>query len=278
MKNNRNTSSKIALVIAIITVFFVFAGALTVFYINRDAVYNFLSKSAGKNQNVETPSKPDKSIPGGLVPLSDDIPDPYEYFSNILFIGDSITAGFDVYRDSIEFDGVNVLRDAAITAVNGYGVHNAVSDAGDNAVNLIYDGKAMRPEDIIAERDEKYVFIDLGLNDLVMMSVDKYIEIYGEMIDNIHAKNPDKTVVIMSVTPLVAGQRSGDINNDVIIKANSMLLKLAKERNIPFIDWAAAIREADNSLSKNLSADGYCHLNVGAYSRLVEYLLYHPAG
>ncbi|MCL2774069.1 MAG: SGNH/GDSL hydrolase family protein [Oscillospiraceae bacterium] len=239
MKNSRNsgnTNSKTMLLTGIIVSFIVFAGALTIFYINRDEIYNFLRKSAGENQNSEITGKSDNPISGGVVPLSNDIPDPYEYFSNIIFIGDSITSGLDIYRDSIKFDGESVLKDASITATKGYGVHNAVSDVASNAVNLIYGGKAMKPEDVIAEKDEKYVFIDLGLNDLGMMTVDKYMQIYGTLIDNIQAKNPDKTVVILSVTPLVAGQQSGDINNDVIIKANDMLLEFAKEHNIPFID------------------------------------------
>ena len=134
----------------------------------------------------------------------------------------------------------------------------------------------MRPEDIAAERDEKYVFICLGLNDLVTAKVEKYIKQYWILTDNIKAKSPDKTIVILSVTPLVAGQQGGNMTNDVINRANSLLLQFAKELNIPFIDWAAAIRGEDNSLIKDLSSDGYCHLKIEAYNLLVEYLLYHP--
>ncbi|MCL2774957.1 MAG: hypothetical protein FWD71_16655 [Oscillospiraceae bacterium] len=67
---------------------------LTVFYINRDNIYNFLRGGSRENRFTY----------GGLVPLLDDIPDPHDYFSNIVFLGDSIISGLDIYRDSIEFE------------------------------------------------------------------------------------------------------------------------------------------------------------------------------
>ena len=66
------------------------------------------------------------------------------------------------------------------------------------------------------------------------------------------------------------------LNNSVISSANNALLEMARERNIPFIDYAAAIRDAQNNCYDELSSDAYCHLTVAAYDRLVEYLLHHP--
>ena len=240
MKNNKNT-----IFISLIALFAIFAIALTAFYINRDVIYKFLRG---------TEISDDKSLSGGIVPLEEYIPEPYEYFSDIIFLGDSIMTGFDIYRDYIEFDGEKVLKNVTVAASVGYGVNNAVSYVTDNSINLIYNDKAMRPEDIAAERNEKYVFICLGLNDLVVMNAEKYIKKYCMLIDNIESKNPDKTVVVLSVTPLVARQQGGNMTNDAINAANSLLLEFATERNIPFIDWAEAVRGEDNALRKDLSS------------------------
>ena len=257
---------KIFLIIWLISLFAVFGAMLTILYINRDAVYNFLFQA----------DIPEEPISGGIVQPSDNPPDPYEYFSDIIFIGDSIMTGFDIYRDFIEFQDETVLKNAVVAATPGYGVNNAVSEIANNEVNLYYGGKAMRPEDIIAERDEKYVFICLGINDLVIMKLDKYIEIYRQFISNIQIKNPDKIIVILSITPLVAGRSSGYINNEAVISANNILLEFAQEYNIPFVDWAESVCDTDNSLRIDLSSDGFCHLKIEAYDLLVEYLLYHP--
>ena len=156
-------------------------------------------------------------------------------------------------------------------------MRNAVSDVSSNSLNLICNEKPMKPEDIIAEKTEKYVCICLGLNDLSSISPDKYIELYKQLLDNMQTKNPGKIIVILSVTPLVSGKSGGSMNNNVITEVNNMLSELANDRDIQFIDWAKAIRDdEDNSLYENLSSDGYCHLNIEAYNRLVEFLLRNP--
>jgi lysophospholipase L1-like esterase len=274
MKNSK-------LLIGLIALFAVFAGVMTAFYINRDEIYYFLNKDANtskiREKTPDTASRPISPAFGGAVPRSDEIPEPYGYFSNIAFIGDSIMFGFDGYRDSIEFEGEKVLRDAFVAASVGYGLRDAVSGVANNSVNLIYGGKAMRPEDILAERSEKYVFLCLGLNDLGFMTAAEYIEAYKILIDNIQKKNPDKTVVILSVTPLVAGQGGKKMDNGAIAEANNMLLEYAAGCGIQFLDWAAAVRGEDESgLCEELSSDGYCHLKIEAYNRLVKYLLEHP--
>ena len=278
-KNTRSAKDKIIIITAMIILFAVFGSALSGLYIYRENIINILNYGVWENQNDKTPARTQATaISGGVVSFSDDALNPLnpcEYFSDIIFIGDSILTGFVVCREYIEFDGEKVLRDAVVAATPGYGLNNAVSDVEFNSVNLIYNNKAMRPEEIIAERNEKYVFICLGLNDLVIMSPEKYIEKYGVLIDNIQSKTPDKIIVILSVTPLVAGQQAGSMSNDAIIKANALLLEFAIERNIPFVDWAEAIRDTDKSLINRLSSDGYCHLNVSAYNRLVEYLICH---
>ena len=261
----------------------VFTAVFTVFYVNRDSIYYFLIgdtvgvSNTEYSANIDNSNNSGENLTGNNISESVNFANPDnwgEYIKNIVFIGDSITHGFDLYRDLIKFNGEDILKDAVITATPGYGLKHALSDdIKSNSYNLIYDEKPMKPEDIIALRDEKYVFICLGLNDLGSIKTDEYIEQYKKLLDNIQEKSPDKSIVILSVTPLVYGMRGGNLNNTVIAKANELLIELAAERDMLFIDWAEAIRDENNSLYKNLSSDGYCHLNVEAYNRLIEYLL-----
>jgi|GEM_PF-2243934 len=209
------------------------------------------------------------------VPLNDMVPEPFGYFKDIIFLGDSVTIGFDLYRSKIKFNGEAVLRDVTVIAVGSYGVYRSADEISDKSVHPLYKGEQALPEDIIAEKDAKYVFICLGLNDVAIMSSDNYIGYYSYLINRIKYKNPDKTVVIMSVTPLVFGGQKTRLNNKTIMDSNNILLQFAQENNIPFIDYAAAIRNSQNCLYDELSSDAYCHLTIEAYNRLVEYLLYH---
>ena len=235
---------------------------------------------------IEIPGTPNKIEPPpdgrseeiqyGAVPLSDTIPEPYEYFKNSLFLGDSVTSGFDLFKARIKFNGETVLEYVNVVAVSKYGVYYAIQPLSDSSTHPRMNGEQTLPEDIIAQKDVKNIFICLGLNDLTFAKVSNYVKYYSKLIDNIKSKNPDKNIAIMSVTPLVSGQQSNALNNEVIIEANNALLEFAKENNIYFIDYAAAIRDSKNCLPKDLSSDGYCHLTVPAYDMLVEYLLYHP--
>ncbi|MCL2813328.1 MAG: GDSL-type esterase/lipase family protein, partial [Oscillospiraceae bacterium] len=212
----------------------------------------------------------------GATPLSSEIPEPYGYFKNFIFLGDSVTMGFDLFRGKITFGGEAVLRDADVVAVGSYSVNNALRDISANSIHPLWGGKQTRPEDIIAAKGGKYVLICLGLNDLGLMSVEDYVKNYALLIDRIKQKSPGKTVVIMSVTPLVYAAQKTRLNNDAISRANNALLVFARENGVPFIDYGAAVRDSQNNLYDEFSSDAYCHLTISAYNRIVEYLLYHP--
>jgi lysophospholipase L1-like esterase len=221
---------------------------------------------------------PPQNIPSGESVPSGSVADPYEYFRNIVFLGDSMTTGFDMYRSIIKYDGKDVLRDANVVAVVSYGVNNALREISSNSIHPYFMGKQTRPEDIIAQIKAKYVCICLGINDLVWQSVDGYIKSYATLVKNIKAKNPDKTIVVMSLTPVVAGSGEGSLTNTKITEANAALSRYAAENGLPFIDYAAALRDSQNGLPRALSSDGYCHFTIAAYNKLVEYMLTHPLG
>ena len=234
--------------------------------------------SANKNKVEQPPKGRNAELQSKIVPLINDVskmPEPAEYFKNIVFLGDSVTLGFDLFKSKITFNGENVLKDVGVIASGSYGVYNAAREISKTSIHPLYNGKQMLPEDIIAKKDAKIVFICLGLNDVSLAPAEVYVSVYSDLIGRIKAKNPDKTVVIMSVTPVVAGVKK-NLTNEKIMNANNALIEYASENNIPFIDYAAAIRDENNNLYETLASDGFCHLTIEAYNRLVEYILYHP--
>ncbi|MCL2158073.1 MAG: SGNH/GDSL hydrolase family protein [Oscillospiraceae bacterium] len=235
---------------------------------------------------IELPDSTDKIEPPpkgrsleqqyGAVPLSEQIPEPFEYFKNIVLLGDSVTAGFDLFREKIMFGGEAVLRDLSVVAVGSYGAYNAIQPLSENSVHPLLNGEKRLPEDIIAAREEKNVIICLGLNDLVWQKPEHFVIYYTRLIDRIKEKSPGKNIAIASVTPCVAGQRLSALDNATIAEANDALLDYARENGIYFIDYGAAVRDSENNLFKDFSSDEYTHLTIPAYERLVEYMLYHP--
>ena len=212
----------------------------------------------------------------GVVPLAENIPEPFSYFKNIVLLGDSVTEEFAIYKNHIKFNGEAVLRDLSVIAIRGYGAYNATRELSANSHHPFFEGNQMRPEDIIARTDAENVFICLGMNDIVWQEIHNFVIYYSDLINNIKAKNPEKNIVIMSLTPVAAGYTETKLNTQSVTAANNALLKFAIENNIPFVDYGAAIRDSQNNLYEEFSFDG-THVTIPALNRLVEYMLYHPA-
>ena len=238
---------------------------------------SFAVEIPGSGEKIEQPPQGRSlELQYAAVPFCADIPEPFGYFRDIIFLGDSVTMGFEIYKNRITYNGEAVLKDAAVISSGSYGVYRSAEEISDKSIHPLLDGKQTLPEDIIAQKENKYVLICLGLNDVGMMTVERYIEYYEYLIDRIKYKNPEKTIVIMSITPIVYEGQKQRLNNSTITEANNALLELAKRRDIPFIDYAAALRDSQNNFYSELSGDAYCHLTLIAYNRLVEYLLNHP--
>ena len=229
----------------------------------------------GSPRKIEPPPKGRGiDLQYGAVPLSELIPEPFGYFGDIVLLGDSVTTGFDLFKEKVLFYGEAVLRDITVVAIANYGAYNAIQDI--SGVHPILNGQKSLPEDIIAQKKQKNVFICFGLNDLVWQKPEHFVIYYSRLIDRIRAKSPEKNIAIMSVTPCVAGQTSSELNNAAIAEANNFLLEYAKQNGVYFIDYASVLRDGENNLYDILSSDGYTHLTPQAYERLVEYMLYHP--
>ena len=254
-------------------------------YINYDETpqYDFIQQMyanafeiPGTSDIVEQPPKGRSiELQSKIVPLGSEIPEPFEYFKNIILLGDSVTTGFDLFRSRITYDGQAVMRDATVIASGSYGAYNSSRDISASSIHPLYQGKQMYPEDIIANYEAKIVFICLGLNDVGMLTVEKYIEYYAYLVDRIKTKNPDKIIVLMSVTPTVEGVKPS-LNNEKIMASNDALIEYASANNLLYMDYGAALRDSNNSLYKSLASDGYCHLTIEGYNRLLAYILYHP--
>ena len=217
----------------------------------------------------------DLSLQAKITPVNINIPNPFEYFKDIIFLGDSVTTGFDLYRNHIKFNGESVAQETTVIAVKSYGIFNATRELSEKSLHPLLNGVQTLPEDIIAEKSGNKIFICLGLNDVGWQSYDTFFNNYAALINRIRAKSPQKTVVIMSVTPLTEEGQKSNLTNEKIMEFNKLLIEFAAYNNIPFIDYAAALRDENNHLYPGLSSDNYCHIIVEAYNRLVEYLLYH---
>ncbi len=193
-----------------------------------------------------------------------------EYFSNSLFVGDSVMEGFAQYVRGQRKDGVSMLSDAQfLTSIMGIKVADIVGDTeGDSRRYYTYKGKEEPLETILNEMGTERVFIMLGMNDLgVGFSADETIERYRRMIPYIKEGNPGLDVVVLTTTPKTAtkwlpdyiGNR--DLDSPLLNEFAEMLRIMCEEEGIKMVDVNAAVRGEDGHLPKEYSRDDFVHIN-----------------
>lgn len=168
-----------------------------------------------------------------------------DFFSNDLFLGDSITEGLSAY----EF-----LNETNVVGIRGLNTISAV-----NQVNKL------------AKVNYKNIYILLGLNDVNSgVNSQEYIKNYANLIHVIKEKFPNSKIYIQSTLQVTvkAEQSNSNISNSRINDFNSALQNMCKNENVNFIDLMQVIRNAN----KNLYEPDGEHLKSEFYSLWLDYL------
>lgn len=115
--------------------------------------------------------------------------------------------------------------------------------------------KAVSPEKI---------FIMAGANDLVHVSIEKYVERYDSLITVLKKEVPNAKIYVQSVLPVNHKLRPDYPSNKKIEEANREISRLAKERECEFINLYELYVE-DGEMKEELTRDGV-HLKTAAYN------------
>lgn len=206
---------------------------------NENEDKNLKSDSVNKdNSTVNTPTNPPPTNTNVSVNNKD-------FFSNDLFLGDSITEGLSAY----EF-----LNESNVVGVRGLNTISAV-----NQVNKL------------AKVNYKNIYILLGLNDVNSgVNSQEYIKNYANLIHVIKEKFPNSKIYIQSTLQVTvkAEQSNSNISNSRINDFNSALQNMCNNENVNFIDLMQVIRNAN----KNLYEPDGEHLKSEFYSLWLDYL------
>lgn len=161
------------------------------------------------------------------------------FFSNSLFIGDSIFTGFS---------GFGYLDPNNVFAQVGLNPESATTKEI-NGVTAVKKAETMQPD---------YVCIMLGTNGLAFLSTDYMAEEMSKLIDDLRAVSPNSEIVILSIPPVTAAHESENPEKiPVIMDYNSKLQKAADDKSCKFIDIFTMLQDDDGYLAVDYAeADG----------------------
>lgn len=163
---------------------------------------------------------------------------------DVVFFGNSITRGSDFQTF---FPTLKILN-------LGY--------TGDNLSGMLRRVPALQAA------MPKKIFIMAGTNDLVHLSIDKYVQHYDALLAAIHDSLPKAQIYIESIIPS-NHQMAHYAPNDKIREANAQIKSLAQEKGYTFIDLYSLYADKNDELPANLTTDGV-HLYPQAYKRWAD--------
>ncbi len=186
------------------------------------------------------------------------------YFDDALFIGDSLTRGFQEYASGIP--------NAHYAAYIGVGPRQFMEGLVQNR-----SGEQVAAIDEILAAAPKKVYLLLGTNSMATLSDEAFLKYYGDFLDYLLPQLPADTVYyLQAIPPVTAAKMEADENFSVerIRGLNERLALLAYQKGLQFLDLFSALADETGALRADI-ASGEIHLNDSGYSLWREFLVTH---
>ena len=191
---------------------------------------------------------------------------PVEWFSDAVFLGDSVSKTLEGYNDYF-----GDLGEPTFLCEYSFSVHSAIN----TYMTVWFRGEEWDALDVIRETGGKKLFIMLGIND-IGVSLDRTMADWEVLLGGIRARDHEITFFIQSLLPMYAGTQVPELNNELIDEYNERLRALCERTGSVYVDLAPHFKNADNALREEFSSDYYVHLNNDG-AKLWAALLRDPA-
>lgn len=166
------------------------------------------------------------------------------WFDDAVFVGDSVTLKLSYYCDDSD-----ALGDTTFLCEGSLGYTNALWDIDhEDNVHPSYKGVKYTVDEGVKEINPNKIFIMLGMNDIGLYGIDGGIESMIELTDKVHANCPDAVIYIESVTPMVAGNSLGDLNNENIYAFDEKLKEVCADKGYKYLDITEAVSDENGDL------------------------------
>lgn len=121
-----------------------------------------------------------------------------------------------------------------------------------------------RIDEVTAGKPAK-VFLLIGTNDLAWAgkNVSETADNIAKIIDAIQKQSPKTQIYLQSVLPVIDG-RNDKFDNKDIDEINPLLVKIASDKKVTFVNLAPSFKDAGGQLKPELTEDGL-HLNGKGY-------------
>ena len=223
------------------------------------------SSSEASSSSEESSSEPESSAVafGQPVPESERVTS--AYFDDAVFIGDSLTTGIQLY---------NILPDTTVLASVGININNIFTN------EVINDGNGGQQTILDAAKDIQpaKIYTMLGTNGLKGLGPEETVRYYRQLVQQLKADHPDSIIYVQSLMPIneeiFAANYGYELTNAEIDECNELLMQMAGEEEVYFVNCAEAIKDENGELPAEFTTDGL-HFRGEYYNKWIDYLNEH---
>ena len=181
-----------------------------------------------------------------------------DYFTDALFIGDSRTVGIAEY---------GTIKNATYFANTGMSVYNIWSQK----IDISSIGKVSL-EELLDKKNFGKVYIMLGINE-IGYNMSQTAKKYQELVKYVNTKQP-KAIIYLQANLHVTKEKSDSdksINNIRINKLNSVISKMANNKNIFYLDVNSIFDDSSGNLRADYTSDKV-HIYGKYYKQWTEWI------
>lgn len=139
-----------------------------------------------------------------------------------------------------------------------------------------YDNTEKPIRQVVEEHKPEYLIIALGINGVSFMNEEEFKADYSDLVSDILEISPDTKLMVQSIYPITPDYWYwGDITNEIISRANSWILDIAEEYNIPYLDTFSALLAEDGHAKRELMGSDGLHPNYEGLKAVLQYIRTH---
>ncbi len=181
---------------------------------------------------------------------------PYSFFNDAVFVGDSVSLKLNLYVSAQRKTDSNFMGTAQFLTPGSYGTGNELKELGsDNSVHPSYNGTEMYLADAIQSMGAKKVFIMLGMNDIAVYGNDGAVKNMETVLTEIKEKNPETSIYVQSMTPIVGTAQTGSLTNENLNIYNAGLKTMCEQNGYTYLDVASVMKDSEGNLKREYCSD-----------------------
>lgn len=166
------------------------------------------------------------------------------FFANSAILGNSLVNGLQMYSE---------LKSLHYFSANSVSVVSATNTKD----TQLSDGSKGTLVEALCQGQYDRIYLALGINE-IYFNVDRFIELYGGMVDTIRAAQPHGEIYILSLLPVTKQKSDSHATRNMtrIKRYNEALHTLAVEKECYYMDLCSAFQGEDGYLPADWSSDG----------------------